>query len=32
MYNTNASNDKPIKYGNAVYLALRDVLNADVQP
>ena len=30
IYNTNASNDKPIKYGNAVYLALRDVLNADV--
>ncbi|MFZ7969098.1 replication initiation protein [Acinetobacter lwoffii] len=30
IYNTNASNDKPIKYGNAVYLALRDVLDADV--
>jgi len=30
IYNTNASNDKPIKYANAVYLALRDVLNADV--
>lgn len=30
IYNTNASNDKPIKYGNAVYVALRDVLNADV--
>jgi len=30
IYHTNASNDKPIKYGNAVYLALRQVLNADV--
>lgn len=29
IYNTNASNDKPIKYGNAVYLALRQALNAD---
>jgi len=30
IYHTNASNDKPIKYGNAVYLALRQALNADV--
>lgn len=30
IYHTSASNDKPIKYGNAVYLALRQVLNADV--
>ena len=30
IYQTNASNDKPIKYGNAVYLALRQALNADV--
>ncbi|MEG2695674.1 MAG: replication initiation protein, partial [Acinetobacter sp.] len=30
IYHTNASNDKPIKYGNAVYLALRDALNADI--
>ena len=30
IYHTNASNDKPIKYGNAVYLALRAVLNADI--
>lgn len=30
IYNTNASNDKPIKYGNAVYLALRQALNADI--
>lgn len=30
IYHTNASNDKPIKYGNAVYLALREVLNADI--
>ena len=30
IYQTNASNDKPIKYGNAVYLALRAVLNADI--
>lgn len=29
IYQTNASNDKPIKYGNAVYLALRDILKAD---
>ena len=29
IYQTNASNDKPIKYGNAVYLALRQALNAD---
>jgi len=30
IYQTNASNDKPIKYGNAVYLALRAALNADI--
>ncbi|MEG2251029.1 MAG: replication initiation protein [Bacilli bacterium] len=30
IYHTNASNDKPIKYGNAVYLALREALNADI--
>lgn len=30
IYQTNASNDKPIKYGNAVYLALREALNADI--
>lgn len=30
IYHTNASNDKPIKYGNAVYLALRQALNADI--
>jgi biotin operon repressor len=30
IYHTNASNDKPIKYGNAVYLALRAVLDADI--
>ena len=30
IYNTNASNDKPIKYGNAVYTALRTALNADI--
>lgn len=30
IYNTNASNDKPIKYGNAVYLALRTALDADI--
>lgn len=30
IYQTNASNDKPIKYGNAVYLALRQALNADI--
>lgn len=30
IYQTNASNDKPIKYGNAVYTALREVLNADI--
>lgn len=30
IYNTNASNDKPIKYGNAVYTALRQALNADI--
>lgn len=30
IYQTNASNDKPIKYGNAVYLALRTALNADI--
>lgn len=30
IYNTNASNYKPIKYGNAVYLALRQALNADI--
>jgi hypothetical protein len=29
IYHTNASNDKPIKYGNAVYTALRQTLNAD---
>lgn len=30
IYHTNASNNKPIKYGNAVYLALRAVLDADI--
>ena len=30
IYQTNASNDKPIKYANAVYLALRDALSADI--
>lgn len=30
IYQTNASNDKPIKYGNAVYTALRTALNADI--
>lgn len=30
IYHTNASNDKPIKYGNAIYLALRQALNADI--
>lgn len=30
IYHTDASNDKPIKYGNAVYLALREALNADI--
>ncbi|MEG1399955.1 MAG: replication initiation protein [Acinetobacter sp.] len=30
IYNTNASNDKPIKYGNAVYTALRTALDADI--
>ena len=30
IYHTNASNDKPIKYGNAVYTALRTALNADI--
>lgn len=30
IYQTNASNDKPIKYGNAVYLALRTALDADI--
>ncbi|MDV7624094.1 replication initiation protein [Acinetobacter baumannii] len=30
IYNTDASKPKPIQYGNAVYNALRDVLNADV--
>ena len=30
IYHTDASNDKPIKYGNAVYLALRQALNADI--
>jgi hypothetical protein len=30
IYQTNASNDKPIRYGNAVYLALRTALNADI--
>lgn len=30
IYQTNASNNKPIKYGNAVYLALRTALDADI--
>ena len=30
IYQTNASNDKPIKYANAVYTALRQVLDADI--
>lgn len=30
IYQTNASNDKPIKYGNAVYTALRTALDADI--
>lgn len=30
IYKTDASKPKPIQYGNAVYNALRDVLNADV--
>ena len=30
IYHTNASNDKPIKYANAVYMALRTVLDADI--
>lgn len=30
IYNTDASKPKPIKYANAVYMALRDVLNADI--
>ena len=30
IYQTNASKPKPIQYGNAIYLALRDVLDADV--
>lgn len=30
IYQTNASNDKPIKYANAVYLALRQELKADI--
>lgn len=30
IYQTNASNDKPIKYANAVYLALRHELKADI--
>lgn len=30
IYQTNASNDKPIKYGNAVYMALRTALDADI--
>lgn len=30
IYQTNVSNDKPIKYGNAVYMALRTALNADI--
>ncbi|MFW1931597.1 replication initiation protein [Acinetobacter baumannii] len=29
IYNTDASKPKPIEYGNAVYTALREVLNAD---
>lgn len=29
IYKTNASNPKPIQYGNAVYIALREILNAD---
>ena len=30
IYNTDASKPKPIEYGNAVYNALREALNADV--
>jgi hypothetical protein len=30
IYQTNASNDKPIRYANAVYTALRTVLDADI--
>ncbi|MEW9150199.1 replication initiation protein [Acinetobacter indicus] len=30
IYQTNASNDKPIKYGNAVYLALRQKLSMQI--
>lgn len=30
IYQTNASNDKPIKYANAVYTALRTALDADI--
>lgn len=30
IYNTDASKPKPIKYGNAVYTALRTALNADI--
>lgn len=30
IYNTDASKPKPIKYANAVYLALRTALNADI--
>lgn len=30
IYNTDASKPKPIEYGNAVYMALRSVLNADI--
>lgn len=29
IYNTDASRQKPIQYGNAVYSALREILNAD---